>query len=70
MIIFRKSVEKIQDSLNLTRIMGTLHEDQYSFLIISPSFRIRIRNVSDKNTRENQNTHFMYINLFRKSYRL
>ena len=33
-------IHKIQVSLNLTRIMGTLHEDQYSFLLISP-FLIR-----------------------------
>jgi len=57
MIIFRKSVEKIQVSLHLTRIMGTLHEDQYSFFIISPSFLLSIRNVSDKSSKENQNTH-------------
>jgi len=28
--ILRKSVEKIHVSLNLTRITGTLHEDQYT----------------------------------------
>ena len=30
---------------------GTLHEDQYSFLIISRSFLLRMRNVSDKSCR-------------------
>jgi hypothetical protein len=69
-IIFRKCVEKIKVSVNLTRIMGTLHEDQYLFFIISPSFLIRIRNVSDKFSREKQNTHFMYVTLFRKWFRL
>ena len=29
-------------------MVGTLHEDQYSFFIISPSFLLRMRNVSDK----------------------
>jgi len=29
--------------------MGTLLEDQYTFLIISPTVFIRMRNVSDKN---------------------
>jgi hypothetical protein len=28
--IFRKSVEKIQFSLNLTRITGNLHEDKHT----------------------------------------
>jgi hypothetical protein len=28
-----------------------------------------MRNVSDKNCRKNQNTHFMFSNFFRKSYR-
>jgi len=46
--------------------MGTLHEDQYSFLIISYPFLLRMRNVSDKSCGENQNTHFMFSNLFSK----
>jgi len=33
---------------NLTRKTGTLHEDRYTFLIISRSVLLRIRNVSDK----------------------
>jgi hypothetical protein len=32
---------------NRTGIMGTLHEDQYTFLIISCSLLLRVRNVSD-----------------------
>ena len=43
----------------LTRIMGTLLEDQYTFLIISRSFLLRIRNVWGKICGENQNTHFI-----------
>ena len=35
----------------------TLHEDQYAFLIISRSFILRMRNVSDKSCRENCNIH-------------
>jgi hypothetical protein len=46
--------------------MGTLREDQYTFVIGSHSFLLRMRNVSDKNCRENQNTHFMYNNFFWK----
>jgi hypothetical protein len=36
--------------------MGTLQEEQYTFIIISRSFFLRIRNVSDKICRENQST--------------
>ena len=39
-------------------ITSTLHEDQYTFLIISRSKRFRMKNVSYKNFRGNQNTHF------------
>jgi len=35
--------------------MGTLHGDQYTLLIISYSFLLRQRNVSDKSCRGNQN---------------
>jgi len=37
---------------------GTLREHQYTFLIISLSFLLRMRNASDKICAENQNTHF------------
>jgi len=49
---------------NLTRIMGTLHEDICTFVTISHWILISIRNVSDRSCRENQNTHFMYSNFF------
>jgi len=43
----------------------TLH-DQYTFLIISRSFLLRMRNVSEKNYRKNQNIHFMFSNFVSK----
>jgi hypothetical protein len=46
---------------------GTLHEDQYTFLIICRSVLLRMRNVSDKSCRENRNTRFTFSNLFPKS---
>ena len=59
---------------NRTRKKGTLHEDRCTFLIISRSFLLRMRNVSDKLYREHQNTHFVFSNLllifFFKTYRL
>jgi hypothetical protein len=55
----------------MTIITGTLHADQYTFMIISRSVLLTMRNVSDKRCRENQNTHFMFNNFFfRKSCRL
>ena len=58
--IFRKSVEKIQGLLKSDKNISTLHEDQYTFLIISLSFLLRIRNVSDKSSRQNLNTYFVF----------
>jgi len=34
--------------------MGTIHEDEYTFLIVSCSFLLRMRNISEK-FRRNQN---------------
>jgi len=42
----------------------TLHENQYTYWIISHSVLRRMRSVSDEYCRENQNTHFMFINGF------
>ena len=44
---------------NQTRITVILREDQYTFTIISRSVLLRMRNVSYKRCRENQNTHFI-----------
>ena len=44
--------------------MGTLHEDKYTFLIISRSVLLRMRNVSDKFFTEHQSTHFTFNNFF------
>jgi len=43
-----------------------LHEDHWTFLIISRLFLLRMRNVSDKSCRGNQNTHFVFYVLFWK----
>jgi hypothetical protein len=50
--IFRKSVEKIKSLKSAKKIAGTLYEDQYTFLIISRSVLLAMRNVSDKNCRQ------------------
>ena len=42
----------------MTKITGTLHEDQYTFLIIGRSNLLRMRNVSDKICRDK--IHILY----------
>ena len=54
----------------MTEIRGTLHEDQYSFFIMSRSVLRRMIYVSDESFRENQNTHSMFNNFFRQLCRL
>ena len=41
--------------------MGALHEDRYTFLIVSSSLLARMKNISDKSCRENRNTYFMIL---------
>ena len=43
---------------------GTLHEDQYTFLIISRSLFLRMINVSGKHCGKHQNTRFIVNNFF------
>jgi len=63
--VFLKNLpKKFKFHWNLTTITGTLHEDRYTFMPISRWIPLRMRNVSDKSCRENQNTHFMFNNLF------
>ena len=45
--MFKKSVEKIQ-VIKTDRIMGNLYEEQCTFLIISRSVLLRMRNISDR----------------------
>jgi hypothetical protein len=44
--------------------MGVLHEDIFTFIIVSQGILLRMGNDSDKTCRENQNTHFMFNNFF------
>jgi len=44
--------------------MGTSHEDTCKFTIIYRLIILRMRNVSDKSCRENQNAHFILNNFF------
>ena len=67
--IFRKTVENIQVALKSGKNNGTLHEDQYTYMVISHSDLFRMRIVSDKSCRKYQNTHFM-SSFFFKSCRV
>ena len=53
----------VKQPLNLTRTAVILYEDRYTFLILSCSAVLRMRNVSDKSCRENEKTHFI-INIY------
>jgi hypothetical protein len=50
---------KFKFCCNLTSIMVILHKDLCIFLVISRSFPLRMKNVSDNVYRENQNKHFV-----------
>ena len=58
--IFRKSAERFQVRLQYDWNNGNLHEDLCTFMTISRSVLFRMRNASEKYSRENQNTHFMF----------
>ena len=61
--IFRIPVENIQVSLKSDTNRGYFRwRPIYIFFVISGSFLLRMRNVTNKRCRENQNTHFVLIN--------
>jgi hypothetical protein len=57
---FSKICRKSKFFWSLTRLMGTLSEDHCAFKIVSRWIFLRMRNVSYKICRENQNTHFVF----------
>ena len=61
--IFRSSIEKIQVSIKSDKNNG-YHADIFTFMIISLWILLRMRNISNKSCSENQNTRFMFSNLF------
>ena len=48
------------------RITSTLYEYVFTFMTISRWIILRMKNVSNKSCRENQNTHFIFSNFFPK----
>jgi hypothetical protein len=67
---FRNSVQKIKVSLKSDKNNGYFTWRPKYIFILSRSVLLRMRNVSDKSCRENQNTHYMFNNLFQISCRL
>ena len=65
--MFQKSVKKIRLSLKSDK--GMSHEDLCTVTIICHSLLLRMRNVSDKSCRENQNTRFRFSNVLRSGPR-
>ena len=65
-VFFENLSPKFKFRYNPTRITGTLHEDVSTFMTISRWILLRMRNVSNKSYRENQNTHFIFNNVFPK----
>ena len=59
---FESLSRKCKFHSNLTRITGTSHEDRCTFLIIPRPVPLRMRNVSDKRHRGNQNTPLTFNN--------
>jgi hypothetical protein len=57
-------LRKFKFHYNLTRITSTWHKDLGKFFVVSLSVLLRMRNVSDKSCRENQNTHIMFNTFF------
>jgi len=49
---------------NLTRIKSILHEDEFTFFMLSRWILNRMKNVLDKSSRKNQNTHLMFSDFF------
>ena len=62
--IFRQTVENVEVSLNSDKNNGYFTSRQINIFIISRSFLLRMKTVSDKSCRGTKNTHFVFSNLF------
>ena len=64
--LFENVPRKFKFQKTVTRITATLHEELCAFMIVSYWIILRMWNVSDKNCRQNQYTHFMFSDVFLK----
>ena len=62
-VFFENTSRKFKFHYNQKRIVNTLHENVCTHTTVSRII-IRIKNVSDESCTENQNTHFIFSNLF------
>ena len=67
-VFFETLSRKFNFHWNLTK-KDTLHAQQCILLNTPRSVLLRIKNISEKNCRENQNTHFRFNKFFRKPCR-
>ena len=65
-LILETLSKKFMIHYNVTRIMGTLHEDRYSSFITFRSLLLRKANVSDKRCRVNNSTYLTLGNILSK----
>jgi len=63
-VFFKDLSQKFMFHKNLARITPVLHKGQGSFMMLSCSSLLKIKNVSDKMSSEYQNTRFMISNFF------
>jgi hypothetical protein len=63
---FETLSRKLNFRYNVRRITGNMHEDLCTLIIISRWILLKMRNISDKYCRQNQNTYFVFKNDFQK----
>jgi hypothetical protein len=63
---FETLSRKFKFHYNPTGITGTLHNDVFTFMTIYRQILLRMRTVSSKSCRENQNTQFIFHNVLPK----
>jgi len=61
-VFFENLSRKFKFHEIFSRTASTIHEDRYTFLIITRSVLLLMRNISDESCREIQNTHFVFSN--------
>jgi hypothetical protein len=69
-LFFDNLSRKLKLYYDMTRMTGILHGGIRTFVAISRTVILRIRNTSGKGWRKNQNTHFIFRKFFRKLCRL
>jgi hypothetical protein len=63
-LLFENLSKLIQVNQNPTIMMGSLHEDQYTFTFTSRSILLGMRNIVDESFTENKKKHFILKNFF------